>query len=379
VNLDDLLKNTNVNACIECGKCTSNCPIARFNPNFSPRLLLSTFFHNSSNAFLQEDRLWSCLTCGMCRVRCPMGVNFTEFTKRIRKESLQTGKEANCVHGGALQSLMRIMTAENLNQNRMEWLSNDLEIAENGDVIYFIGCLPYFDAFFTELRINSLNIAKSSIRILNTLGIKPVLLKNERCCGHDLLWAGDVEYFKRLAQENMKEIKKVNPKKIVFSCAECYRTFKLDYPALFGSLDFEVLHLSELLAEKIANNGIQFGDVEGKVTYQDPCRLGRHLDIYEPPRQILEAIPALQFFEMQKNKHNAICCGTNLWINCDTYSRMVQTYRLKMARSTGADILVTSCPKCYIHFTCAMQGEKFPEEGKIEIKDLAVLAAEAMR
>jgi len=81
---------------------------------------------------------------------------------------------------------------------------------------------------------------------------------------------------------------------------------------------------------------------------------------------------------MQKTQKNAVCCGTNLWINCDKYSKMIQTYRLKMAKSTGADVLLTSCPKCYSHFTCAMKGEKFPEDGKIEIKDLAVVAAEAL-
>jgi Fe-S oxidoreductase len=307
-----------------------------------------------------------------------MGVNFTDFTKGIRKEAFKTGKEATCTHGGALQSLMKIMTSENLNQNRMDWITDDLKVAENGEILYFVGCLPYFDAFFTELEADTLAIAKSTIRLLNALGVTPVLMKNERCCGHDLLWSGDVDNFKMLAEANLDEIEKINPKKVMFSCAECYRTFKVDYAALAGKLDFEVQHLSEFLSEHLTSNGLSLKELEEKVTFQDPCRLGRNLGVYDPPRDVLNNLPGVEFQEMAKNRQNATCCGTNSWINCDSCSRSIQKYRLKMARDTGADVLVTSCPKCYIHFNCAMQGDKFPEEEKVQIKDLAVLAAEAL-
>lgn len=378
MNIEALIKNTNVTSCIECGRCTSNCPVARFNPAFSPRLQMTLFAGDKSNGFLQSDRIWNCLTCGMCAQRCPMDVKFTEFTRRVRHEARGIGREANCSHGGALQSLMQIMTADKLNQNRLEWVPKDLEIAESGDVLFFVGCAPYFDAFFTELKINTLGIAKSTIKLLNKFGIKPVLMPNEHCCGHDLLWAGNVESFQKLAQKNIEEIKKYNPKQIIFSCAECYRTFKMDYPDVVGKMDFEMLHLSEFLDEKLKKNGMKLKSSEEKVTYHDPCRLGRHLEIYDAPRNILEKIPGLEFNEMAKSRQNAVCCGTNSWINCDAYSKMIQTHRLKMARQSGAEMMITACPKCYIHFTCAMQGEKFPEEAKIQIKDLAEVAAEAM-
>ena len=374
-----LLKETHVNACIECGKCTANCPVSRFNSGFSPRLLLSRFFENSATQFLHDRRIWSCLSCGMCRERCPMDVNFTEFTKIIRQKAFKTGEEAECAHGGAIQSLMKMMISDNLKQNRLQWLTDDLNVAENGDVVYFIGCLPYFDAFFTDLKVDTLDIAKSTIQILNKLGITPVLMPDEKCCGHDLLWAGDVENFEKLAQENIKELKKVNPEKVIFSCAECYRTYKMDYASLFGSLDFEVTHISEFISENITSKNMKLNQIEGTVTFQDPCRLGRHLGIYEQPRVVLDAISGQQFKEMPKSKQNAICCGTNLWSNCDQYSRMIQTWRLKMAKSTGVESLITSCPKCYIHFTCAMNGDLFPDEGKVKVKDLAVLAAEALK
>ena len=247
MKVDALIKNTNVKSCIECGKCTSNCPVSRFNHQFSPRLLLSTFFQNSSDHFLEDDRIWSCLTCGMCQVRCPSDVQFSEFIKRVRKEAFTNGREATCSHGGALQSLMKIMISENLKQNRLEWLTDDLKIADTSETLFFVGCAPYFDVFFTELEINSLAPVKSSIHLLNSMGIEPVLLKNERCCGHDLLWSGDLEHYQRLAQENINEINKIKPKRVVFSCAECYRTFKIDYPALLGPLDFEMVHITEFL------------------------------------------------------------------------------------------------------------------------------------
>jgi len=378
VNIQSLLKKTNANACIECGKCTSNCPVSRFNPHFSPRLQMTWFFQFDRNNLLASDSIWDCLTCGMCTVRCPMDVKFTEFTREIRQTAFENGKPVECSHGGALQALMEIMTADRLKQQRTDWLTPDLNIAETGEVLFFVGCAPYFDAFFTELKINTLDIARSTIKLLNKFGITPAILPNERCCGHDLLWAGNFKAYQALAEKNMAAIQIVKPKTVIFSCAECYRTFKLDYPELFGTLDFEVLHLTEFLTERLGPNQIQFKELPEKVTYQDPCRLGRQLGIYEPPRKLLSQIPGVELIEMQKNRQNAVCCGTSAWINCNAYSKMIQMYRLKMAHQTGAELLVTSCPKCYIHFTCALQSEKFPEEAKIEIKDLALVAAEAI-
>ncbi len=378
MDIATVTRDTNVLGCMECGKCTSNCPIARFDRNFSPRYTLSTFIEEDPENFLKDSRLWKCLTCGMCNVRCPADVKYTEFTKRLRIEASANGAMPDCTHGGALQSLMKIMTSPTIKQDRLDWVPKELKIAEAGEYLYFVGCLPYFDAFFTELEMDTLSTAKGVIKILNHAGIEPVLLKNERCCGHDLLWSGDAKNFKKLAKHNVKAIRESGAKKVIFSCAEGYRTFKLDYPNEVGDLGFEVQHISEFIFERIEYDFAILKDMAKTVTYHDACRLGRHLGVFDPPRDILKNIPNLEIKEMVKHRETAMCCGTSAWMSCDRHSKAIQTERLRSARKTGADLMITSCPKCKIHFTCAMKDDNFPEESRIEIKDLATVVAEVL-
>jgi len=188
-----------------------------------------------------------------------------------------------------------------------------------------------------------------------------------------------VETFKKLAQFNAQMIKESGAKKIVFSCPEGYRTFKLDYPN-YVDLGCEVLHISELLVEKIGQNGVKFKEIKKNVTYQDPCRLGRHLGIYESPREIIKAIPGIKLTEMEHSGDESICCGTSAWTNCGSYSKKIREERLFEAKATGAEVLVTACPKCQIHFKCAMV-DKGAEKGpdiKMEVMDLVNLVADAM-
>lgn len=378
IDIESIAKATRVNDCIECGKCTANCPISRFTDAYSPRLNVGTFIQGHPDQLLGDERLWDCLTCGMCNVRCPADVKYTEFMKHMRLEAFQEGKEASCSHGGAIQSLMRIMTSDTINQNRLEWVPKELNYADKGEVVYFVGCLPYFDAFFTDLEVNTLDSARGVLKILNHLNITPVLLKNERCCGHDMLWSGDLDNFKKLAHHNVAEIKKAGAKKVLFSCAEGYRTFKLDYPQYVDGFDLEIIHISELIAEHTSSNGLAFKNLDRAVTYQDPCRLGRHMNVYDAPREVMNAIPGLELKEMMKNRKTAVCCGTSAWMNCTLTNKQIQAYRLRSAKATGADLLVTSCPKCYIHFKCAQKDDKISDEIGIEIQDFSTLTASAL-
>ncbi|TET67613.1 MAG: (Fe-S)-binding protein, partial [Candidatus Zixiibacteriota bacterium] len=175
---------------------------------------------------------------------------------------------------------------------------------------------------------------------------------------------------------NLQVIKKGKADKIVFSCPEGYAIFKQIYPELFGELKFEVLHITELVAQKLKEGGFNLGEIVTKVTYQDPCRLGRFLGIYEEPREILKAIPGLELIEMPRNRKEAICCGSSTWINCSRVNKRIQLERLKEAKDTGAETLITACPKCKIHLSCALKDNDLEE--KISIKDLNVLLAESL-
>ncbi len=379
MNLEDIIQETKTYYCLECGKCTSVCPVARYDPSFSPRQMIENALLGFGDELLLDKELFSCLTCYTCQQKCPSDIDFPVFVQKAR--SLAQGNEQHgvCAHSGQLQSLARLMTGPDIKQKRLEWLGKEYRVSENGDVLLWVGCAPYFAPIFEDIEFNALDITRASLKALNSLGIEPRLLANEKCCGHDALWTGDIETFKKLAEYNAAQIKEAGVKKIVFSCPEGYRTFKLDYPN-YVDLGCEVQHISEFLAEKIEQNGVKFKEIKKKVAYQDPCRLGRHLGVYEAPRKVLKSIPGIELVEMAHSGLESICCGTSAFTNCDSYSNMLRAERLREATETGAELLITACPKCQTHFRCAMtdKGKEHRSTSKIEIMDLANLVANAI-
>jgi len=376
--ISQIITDTRAYSCLDCGKCTVACPISQYDTHYSPRMVVYSALRGHKAQLLSNSQLWSCITCSMCEERCQSGVRYTELIKLLRAEAHGLGETGQCTHGGALQSLMHIMTADHLSQNRLDWVDKRLKTATEAETLYFVGCQPYFDILFADIGVKTLGTAKGAVKLLNHLDIVPALLPNERCCGHDLLWAGDTEHFVRLAEHNLKEISKAKVKQVVTTCPECYLTLKVEYPRYFGSLDFEVVHLSQLLAEKIADGELKFRRSAKKVTYHDPCRLGRFSGIYDEPRAVINAIPKLELVEMPRNRASALCCGTQAWMNCGTINKQIQAERLREASATGADILLTSCPKCQIHFKCALNDERLGEELGIEIEDVTSLAAKLL-
>jgi heterodisulfide reductase subunit D len=379
LNLEDIIQETKTYYCLECGKCTSVCPVARYDPAFSPRQMIENALLGFGDELLFDKELFSCLTCYTCQQKCPSDIDFPVFVRKARSLAQDNGQHGVCAHSGQLQSLARLMTSPVIKQRRLEWLSKEYRVSEKSDVLFWVGCAPYFAPIFEDIEFNALDITKASLKALNSLGIEPKLLTNEKCCGHDALWTGDIETFKKLAEHNAAQIKEAGVKKIVFSCPEGYRTFKLDYPN-YVDLGCEVQHISEFLAEKIGQNGVKFKEIKKKVTYQDPCRLGRHLGVYDAPRKVLESIPGIELVEMRHSGLESICCGTSAWTNCDSYSNILRAERLCEATETGAELLITACPKCQTHFRCAMvdKGEEHRSISKIETMDLANLVANAI-
>ncbi len=394
--IQQIIKNTKAYYCLECGKCTSICPISRREPAYSPRLTVERTLWGEGEELLTDVLLWSCLTCQQCTVRCPSDVYYVEFIRDMRALARQQNEEGLCSHGEAIQSWMRMMTSPELEQNRLEWLDDDLkvhpfpplELGEGGgrgvgegpasDTVYFVGCLPYYDVLFDKIGAQSVEIARSAVRVLNHLGIEPIILANERCCGHDLLWGGDVPTFYKLAELNIAMLKETGAKRIVTTCPECAHTLKVDYATYVGDLGMEVIHIAELVAEKMAEGKSRVTHrTERTVTYHDPCRLGRYLGVYDAPRQVIEAL-GLELVEMEHSGKNALCCGTSCWTNCGAINKQIQVDRLREAQATGAEVLITACAKCQIHFKCALEDEAVGEEVALEIRDLVTLIDETL-
>ena len=380
-SLDTLRRSTAAAICLECGKCSTLCPLVRFDsapvgPFKASRIAAIRDTGEATNG--GRTAVERCLTCGLCEVRCPQGVRFVDFVGGLRKQ-LPGEWPASCSHGDVLRAASRLAAAAENPERRHDWLDDDLEVAEEGEIGLFVGCLPLYDTLFEQqLGIRPTDAARAAVRLLNRLGIEPVVASDERCCGHDLLWSGDEESFEALARANAAAFKARGVKHLLTTCAECCRSWRLDYPQVTQGYRPLVQHISEFLAGKLEDEeGLFTINGKSRLTYHDPCRLGRHLGVYDEPRRVMDAIPGVERSEMKTHGRDAVCCGTSGFTHCDAASRGLQLERLESAREAGAESMITTCPKCWIHFACAQAGERRrgAEPPAVEVQDFTVFVS----
>jgi heterodisulfide reductase subunit D len=380
-NLINIIKKNRAWYCLECGKCSAVCPITFWETRAycTPRLLIEKALDNRSADIWKDPLFWSCLTCKRCSELCPSDVLFSEFVRDARALAKSDGLSGECTHGEVIQTWGRMMTDPDLDQNRLEWIDPDLKVSQDSQVLYFVGCLPYYDVQFKNLGIEGLEIARAAVRILNNLDIQPQVLSDERCCGHDQIWQGDMETFDALARLNLERIKATGAKKIITTCPECARTLKVDYPKRVGEHGMEVYHLTQFISQHPNASMLHWDSSKKKfmTTYQDACRLGRHLQVYDEPRALLHA-SGLKLVEMERSRRSSLCCGTSCWTACGKVSKNIQADRLKEAKATGAELLVTTCIKCQIHFKCAQQDPALKKDPAIAIRDIATVLADRL-
>jgi heterodisulfide reductase subunit D len=365
------IDRTKAYLCLECGICTGSCPVSRIHPEYSPRLTVERALLFGEEETVCDPELWSCLTCGTCDLRCPSTVDFTGFMRALRARARELGEEGVCTHADTLAALGELMLCPDFNRSSA-WLGKGLKVRGRAKTYYFAGCLPFLDVVFRDIGFEGKEIARSSVRLLNRLGIAPAVSGHEVCCGHDAYWTGKPELTRELARRNLDAIRETGAEEVVFSCPECYYMFKHVYPDLVGDLGFEVVYLLDLLAQHAERLGLK--PHKAKVTYHDPCRLARMDDIIDQPRALLGAVPELELAEMERTGKDALCCGSSGFVSCSRVNKRIQVERIDEAIETGAEMLLTACPKCNIHLRCALRDED--TSGTIEIKDIVTLLAE---
>jgi heterodisulfide reductase subunit D len=339
-------------ACLDCGKCTGICPIAAAQGSLSPRRIVQKAIRHDVKAAAEAAR--ACLTCALCDARCPADVPYVEAVKAIRAELGPNERPEIESHCGIFSTLAKLQTTPGLSPSRKDWLNDDLRTDPDSDTLLWVGCIPYYAAYFPDWAEDIAAMAQNAVRVLNRIGIVPAVRDEERCCGHDALWTGDVDTFERLAKLNLEWLEKTPAKRMVFLCASCALTFRKDIPERIGTLDKEMITLPELLAEHA--DELPTEEKAAKVTYHDPCRLGRHAGIYDEPRKVIESLPGVELEEMAHHREGALCCGGGTWQHCDAVTRRAQKRRLDEAVATGAEAMVTACPRCAIHLRCASEG-----------------------
>ncbi len=215
------------------------------------------------------------------------------------------------------------------------------EFTEGMEILYFPGCYPSYDP-------RSKKVAVATANILNKAGVDfGILGTKENCCGESIRKTGDEELFKRLARENIKAFIDHGVKKILVTSPHCYHTFKNEYPDF--RVNFEVIHISQYLFGLVKEGKLEFTKEYGKkVTYHDPCYLGRHNGIFEEPREVLKKVPGLELKEMPESRIDSLCCGGGggrVWMETLKGQRF-SDLRMQQAIEAGAEVLVTSCPYC---------------------------------
>jgi len=368
--IEELREISRAFACIDCGKCTGFCPVSRHTKGYSPHRIVGRALFNEVPEKELAEAVWGCLTCGLCERRCPAGVKYATLQQGLRARARAEGDTGRCTHGGSLLSLMRIHANTELTQNRLAWVPEDAKVSEEGDTALFVGCAPYFDAFFDYLGVKTLDATKGTLKLLNRMGVAPVIMPDELCCGHDLLWSGDRENFERLARKNVENLKARGVKKVVFPCAECYRTASRDWAEVTGGVPFETVHIAEL----VADSDLTFDGSPIKATIQDPCRLTRHMGKGDELRAAIAKRESVEVREMVRHNASGQCCGSSSWVNCTAGTAALQQSHLKDAKATGAEILITACPKCEVHLSCT----QFGKDDAIPLKNVASVLAEAL-
>ena len=251
-------------------------------------------------------------------------------------------------------------------EDKIKW-AEGLNIPEKAKIVFFPGCEPAYRAQ---------EIVLATAKILKSAGIEFAVLGDEWCCGNPAFDAGYIDLGERLVRHNVEVLKKAGAEKVVTTCPACYKTLKNDYPKIVGELPFEVVHISELLEDLIREGKIKPGAMREKITYHDPCQLGRVMGMYREPRAVLNAIPGLNLVEMYPTRQASWCCGAGGEVIASNPGLAVNIAmeKVPLVQETGADLLVTTCPACKRNLELAAKRKK----AGYKVKDLVEVVAQSM-
>jgi len=351
-----------MNKCYGCDLCDDACPVRLFNSGDKLNIIYNTWNNEDDGV-----PLYSCLTCSACTNACPQLVDYDSYVD-IRRNMIVGGPPAAEIPHTVLQAVLAAEAEEDADEDFMS--IEDYPIDSN--IGYYPGCVDYLDQemIFSHVNQGTMNLGDattSAFTLFEEMGEDVTYLGRDflKCCGHDQKWQGMTEVFEKLKSYNQKKLGESGIDTLVTSCAECFRTFAMDY-----ELDeMKVMHTTEFLVENGFDMNLR-SEEDVTVTFHDPCRLGRQMNIYDQPRDLISSVDGVDLVEMEHHGEDALCCGVSSMMSCNENSRALRVQRFEEVNATGADIMLTSCPKCVSHFECL----KFEGDPKHDFEILDVVS-----
>jgi len=356
--------------CIQCGKCTGGCPVAR-KTTLNIRSLIYHMLIEPELNLEAHPELWDCTSCFTCVVRCPKDVRPAELIIALRGQLVESGRVPDTV-GAALMGIFRQGNPTGIaREDRTAWMDGlSVKPAQEGcELLYYVGCTPAYD-------LRAQPIARALVRAFTAAGLDfGTLGIEESCCGNEVRRMGEMGLFEMLVEENGALIRSVGASRLVTTSPHCFNTFKNEY----GLDGIEVLHYTQLIAELLDQGRLAFSrEVTKKVTYHDPCFLGKQNNVFEEPRAILKAIPGLELVEMDRNRERSLCCeggGGRMWAEGTNLEQRLAFQRVLEAADTGAEILAVACPFCLMTLEDAVKVQGLEERLRVmDIMELVNLA-----
>ena len=420
-------------SCTECGRCQSQCPAWNTEKPLSPKMLIMNLrdhafasapylladsdekraalpasviaeaerplvgategepWHPTGGAVIDDDVLWSCTNCGACVNQCPVDIEHVDHIIDMRRYQVLVESNFPAELNGLFKGLENKGNPWNMNPNsRMEWaqglpfdvkvVGEDVESLDDVEWLFWVGCAGAYED-------RAKKTTRAVAELLDTAGVSFAVLGNgETCTGDPARRAGNEFVFQGLAQQNIETLTETKAKKVVSTCPHCMNTIKNEYKQ-FG-LELEVVHHTQLLnrlvrEKKLTPVAANAGSGTRSLTYHDPCFLGRHNQVYAPPRELLEVIPDAQLKEMPRNSERSFCCGAGgarMWME-ETIGERVNVNRTREAVETGADQIAVGCPFCRVMLSDGLVEEQSAGRAReeVEVLDVAQLLLASVR
>ncbi len=357
-----------IDKCFQCGTCTAQCRVSECSSDFNPRLL-----HNFVKLGLEGElaEVFKCTLCARCKELCPRGIDTRALRIAMRKylieaekypENLNLMKEAMEVEHNVANfpNVDRAMWAEFLDD-----APDDFFVRDRAEVIYFVGCMASFSPAVQS-------IPATFVSFLDKAGVDFTIMGEEEwCCGYPLIVAGMGDFIEPLKEHNLERVKETRASKMVFACPSCFHTWMHEYK----EANLEMFHHTEFIKDLIDQGRLKLGELKAKVTYHDPCDLGRNSNVYDAPREIIKAIPGAEFVEMKHNREHALCCGGGGDLEVVDAKLPVEIGKkvIEQAEAAGAEILITSCQQCKRTLVNAVS-----KESKLKVMDILEIVMDIM-